>query len=151
MPIPDFDNRGFLPPGIHNATWEEFMARYAITAHRGRLIQGLERLLAHLSKVGCKNVFIDGSFVTAKITPNDYDACWDVTGVKIEKIDPVLLDFSERGKQTMEQKYGGDIRPDAFSPLETSGTYLEFFQIDRDGQPKGIIALDLKEFSDDQE
>lgn len=143
--IPEFDERGSLPEGIHNASWTEFTERYAITEHRRSLVRRLALLIGHLKEVNCRRIFVDGSFVTAKERPHDYDACWDAHGVKIERIDPVLMDFSDEGKAQMEQKYGGDIRPDVFSPTETEGTYLDFFQIDRDGLPKGIVMLTLAE------
>ncbi|MFA6114120.1 MAG: hypothetical protein WC729_09005 [Sphingomonas sp.] len=83
--------------------------------------------------------------MTDKAKPNDYDACWDVQGVKIEKLDKALLEFSHEGNAAMEVKYGGDIRPDAFSPTELDASYLEFFQIDRNGERKGIVRLVLAE------
>lgn len=143
--IPAFNEKGFLPPGIHDATWEQFVERYAITEHRTSLIKQMKTLIVHLKEVGSRSLFVDGSFVTNKERPNDYDACWDVHGVKIEVVDPILLDLSPNGKQQIEDKYGGDIRPDLFSPIETEGTYLEFFQEDRDGDPKGIVRLSLRE------
>lgn len=90
-------------------------------------------------------MYVDGSFVTDKEIPNDYDACWDVHGVKAEKLDRLLLQFNDEAKAGMQDKFRGDIRPDSFSPMETGGTYLEFFQMDRDGNRKGIIRLSLKE------
>ena len=108
-------------------------------------------LIEHLKDVGCKSLFIDGSFVASKDLPNDYDACWDVTGVKFESVDKVLLDGSDDGKMQMEAKYGGDIRPDKFSPRESDATYFEFFQLDRNGEAKGIIQLLLSEMPLDQE
>lgn len=99
----------------------------------------------HLHYVGCRTIYVDGSFVTAKKRPNDYDACWAVDGVKIERLDPVLMSFTPAGKAEMAAKYGGDIRPDAFSPVELDMTYLQFFQVDRDGEGKGIVRLELME------
>ena len=105
----------------------------------------MKRLIRHLRSVNCKSHFVNGSFVTIKEKPNDYDACWNVVGVKFEQIDPILLHADEAGKQAMQRKYGGDIRPDQFSPTELDGTYLEFFQLDRDGSAKGIVELSLME------
>jgi Family of unknown function (DUF6932) len=143
--LPDLKDDGQLPPGIHEACWREFCDRYGTTAHRRRLIEGLKLLVDHLKSVGCEAVYVDGSFVTGKERPNDYDACWDLTGVKIEAVDKTLLDFSDEGKQEMQAKYRGDIRPDSCSPIESDATYLEFFQTDRDGNPKGIVKLRLSE------
>ena len=143
--IPPLNDKGQLPPGIHQATWDEFVERYALTSHRRQLLAGMKRLIRHLRSVNCKSLFVNGSFVTIKEKPNDYDACWNVVGVKFEQIDPILLHADEAGKQAMQRKYGGDIRPDQFSPTELDGTYLEFFQLDRDGNAKGIVELSLME------
>lgn len=143
--IPQFDARGYLPEGVHDASWDEFIERYAITAHRRSLAGKLALLVRHLKSVGCSAVYVDGSFVTDKEIPNDYDACWDTTRVKVEKVDRVLLDFSDAGKAAMAAKYGGDIRPGGFSPEEVDVSYLDFFQIDRNGERKGIVRLVLTE------
>ena len=36
-------------------------------------------------------MYLDGSFVTAKEFPSDFDGCWDPDGVDGAKLDPVLL------------------------------------------------------------
>ena len=143
--IPAFNEKGQLPPGVHKVSWEEFVARFAVTKHRRGLVDGMKTLITHLKTVQCRNLYVDGSFVTVKVVPNDYDACWEMQGVKIELIDPVLLAFDDDGKRKMQEKYLGDIRPDICSPTETDGTYLEFFQIGRDREAKGIVQLSLGE------
>lgn len=143
--IPQFNADGLLPAGIHDATWQDFETRFGTTEHRNDLIVHLRMLIDHLHKVGCKRIYIDGSFVTNKAVPNDYDACWDIEGVKIEKLDPVLLQFDEAGKDEMQRKYKGDIRLAKCQPVERDCTYLKFFQIDRNGNAKGIVALDIHE------
>ena len=37
---------------------------------------GLGAALENLKNAGCGTVYINGSFVTNKVVPNDYDACW---------------------------------------------------------------------------
>jgi hypothetical protein len=101
----------------------------------------------HLKAVRCRALYVDGSFVTEKELPKDYDACWDVESVKVETLDKVLLSFSDEGKQAMQDKYCGDIRPGSCSPAEMDCTYLEFFQMGRDGEAKGIVKLVLEEFN----
>jgi hypothetical protein len=75
--IPSVDESGNLPPGIHPATWEEIMDRYATTEHRVRLLTGLRAALDSLRSAGCRRAYLDGSFVTAKTVPGDFDACWE--------------------------------------------------------------------------
>ena len=74
--IPGFDSSGKLPPGIHAASWEQIVARLGFSARRKQLLQGLREALRLLKAAGCRLVYLDGSFVTGKPEPGDYDACW---------------------------------------------------------------------------
>jgi hypothetical protein len=67
--IPTLDTDGNLPPGVHLATWDEFVGQYGGTPHRVRLAGGLSAGLAILRQVGCRRVYVDGSFVTSKAIP----------------------------------------------------------------------------------
>lgn len=73
--MPPFDATGNLPPGIHEATWEEFVARYGATSRRLTLLAGLKAALDALRTAGCQRAYIDGSFVTNKAIPGDFDGC----------------------------------------------------------------------------
>ena len=42
-----------------------------------------------LRAAGCKRAYIDGSFITTKEHPGDFDACWDLDGVDFDVIDEV--------------------------------------------------------------
>jgi len=141
--IPSFDERGNLPPGIHPATWDEIVECYAITEHRVALLDGFGEAVASLSAAGCSRVYLDGSFVTDKEAPGDFDACWEASGVDPDLLDPVLLDFRDR-RAAQKARYGGELFP-AQVAAEPGGTaFLEYFQRDRQtGAPKGIVALDL--------
>jgi hypothetical protein len=139
-----FDTTGNLPPGVHAATWQEFVSRFGKTPHRRTLLAGLQAALEALRVAGCQTVYIDGSFVTAKPIPNDFDACWDLDGVDPALLDPILLTF-DHGRAAQKAKYLGELFPAQFSEGGSGTTFLEFFQIDKEsGNPKGIIALDLR-------
>ena len=62
----------------------------------------------------------------------------------MQRLGPVLLDFSNR-PAAQKARFGGELFP-AQLPNGLSGrTFLEFFQIDKQtGDPKGIVALDLR-------
>jgi hypothetical protein len=139
--IPEFTNTGNLPPGIHMATWTEFQGRFGYNQKRIWLLEGLKMLLNELTKVRCSAVYVDGSFVTNKEIPKDYDLCWKMEGVLIEDLDPVLTNYTLQGKMLIEEKYRGDIRGAEFSVRETGASYLDFFQHDRDGRAKGVVEL----------
>ena len=137
--IPGFESNGTLPPGVHEATWAEFAARFGTNRLRRRLLAGLERAIASLASAGCQRVFVDGSFVTDREHPNDFDACWDARGVNPALLDPVLLDL-RAPRAAQKAKYGGDIFP-AANPGGRGLTILEFFQWDRNGERKGIVSI----------
>ncbi len=143
--IPAFEPTGNLPPGIYSATWSEVAERFGWTPHRRELLAGLRAALEALRAAGCRTAYLDGSFVTAKDTPGDFDGCWDTEGVDVERLDPVLLTF-DQGRATQKATYRGEFFPAQLTEGGSGATFLEFFQTDREtGAAKGIIALDVQD------
>lgn len=142
--IPSFDAAtGNLPAGEHPATWQEMLDRFGYTPWRLRLLDGLLDALRLLRVAGCAQAWIDGSFVTAKERPGDFDACWDSQGVDFDLVDDRLLTF-DRGRATQKAAFLGELFI-ADSRADPQGTlFRDFFQIDRDGRRKGIVVIDLK-------
>ncbi|HEX6666386.1 MAG TPA: hypothetical protein VF081_07315 [Solirubrobacterales bacterium] len=145
--IPSFNNSGNLPPGIHDADWNELKARFGQSPHRAELLEGLHEALVSLRSAGCRNAYLDGSFVTAKEKPGDFDACWDPKGVVLDELDPVLLDFSD-GRRAQKERFRGELFP-ADVAAEPGGTsFLEFFQRQRNTEErKGIVKIDLEDLA----
>jgi hypothetical protein len=144
--IPSFDSTGNLPAGIHWASWNEIADRFGGTPHRQRLLDGLLSALKALSSARCETVYIDGSFVTAKATPGDFDACWSVLNVDADRLDPVLLDFANV-RAAQKRKYLGELFPAEWPEAASGKTWLGYFQTTKEtGQPKGIVAIDLRIF-----
>src|SRR3546814_20212696 len=85
---------GVLPPGLHWSTMKELQERFAVNDRRRWLFEGIAEVESSLRYAGCRRMYIDGSYVTGKEDPNDFDGCWDPAGVVAAKLDPVLLDFS---------------------------------------------------------
>ena len=142
--IPPFDERGNLPPGIHEADWNELETRFNGSGHRVELLAGLREALVALRVAGCRTAYIDGSFVTAKEEPDDFDGCWDAMGVDASLLDPVLLDFTHP-RTGQKERFGGELFPAAAPADPESGAlFLDFFQRDRDGERKGIVRIDLE-------
>jgi hypothetical protein len=141
--IPPFNRAGQLPPGSHEATWEEIVLRYGYTPQRRQLLGGIERVITDLRAAGCRRLFLDGSFITSKERPNDFDGCWLRTGVNLSLLHPVLLDTAYP-RAAQKARYGGELFP-AYGDADGIGTtYLDFFQLDKlSGKPKGILALTL--------
>ena len=95
--IPPFEPAsGNLPPGVHESSWEELVARFGYTPHRLALLVGLKAALDSLRAAGCRRVYLDGSFVTARLVPDDFDACWESDGVDLVHLmalAPALFEF----------------------------------------------------------
>jgi hypothetical protein len=138
---------GLLPVGIHSVdSWAELEEAFGFNQHRRRLLAGLKDACYQLAAVGCKTVYLNGSFVTSKELPGDTDVCWDDTGVDFDALEreyPVFLDFTNK-RAVQKARFGGEFFPTSATADEYGRTFLEFFQQDRDGNPKGIVKLDLE-------
>jgi hypothetical protein len=140
--IPPFDaTTGLLPEGVHEASWDEIVQRFGWNQRRRRLLDGLAEAIELLAEAGCRRLWLNGSFVTAKEEPGDFDACWDTESVDLDAIDPVLLDLSS-GRAEQKRRFGGELFPN----IVESGSglvFAEFFQNDRDIGRKGIVVIDI--------
>jgi len=141
--IPDFNTDGNLPAGIHEATLKEFKERFAYTTWRLHLFDKLLRLIEDLKAIKCKTVYIDGSYVTTKEVPGDYDACWENIGVDeaVLNTNPALM---MRRRDLQEDWYGADVFPARVEEAASGLLFLDFFQIDKTtGKAKGIVKIEI--------
>lgn len=144
MTIPPFSDSGNLPEGIHEATWDEIIDRFATNERRRELLEGLRRALDSLRAAGCRRAYVDGSFVTTKDEPGDFDACWEAAGVDPNLVDPVLLTFANR-RASQKARFGGELFPADWDADPHGTRFLDYFQQDNvTGERKGIVALDLE-------
>ena len=119
------------------------MERFGWNVWRRRLLDGLKEGLAVLAATGCRTVWLNGSFVTAKEEPGDFDCVWSPVGVDRERLRlaaPELLDLRD-GRSAQKRRFGGEFLPNV---VEGSGgnAFARFFQTDRDGTSKGIVIID---------
>ncbi len=75
LALPEFNERGELPPGVHIADWRQLEVRFCgWSPRRVWLSRSLRALLELAGASGQRRrVFIWGSFVTAKAAPRDLD------------------------------------------------------------------------------
>lgn len=143
--IPDFDSKGNLPAGgPYEVSWQQFELHFGYNDKRKKLLQGLRDALEHLKEAGCRRVFIDGSFITFRKHPADWDACWLIDNVDFEKLDPLIIDESFHHEKR-KRRYLGDLF--LHSPRLPGGNWVRRFQIDKNGNKKGILVIDLENFS----
>ena len=88
---PEFNDGGDLPEGIHAATIEDVFYHFAQSPRRAVMARRLDRIyrLAHWTG-HLARLIVFGSFITAKIEPNDVDIfllmddLFDVRQVSVE-------------------------------------------------------------------
>lgn len=150
MPIPSLNQNGELPPGDHVATMSEVEIAFGASSDRRKhLTDGLKRAVEMFKAAGVKFVLIDGSYTTDKIDPEDIDGCWSAGGnLDLSKINKAFWDFADSAqfqtqRAVVKTQYGLDF---FIAELMESGSgkpFSEFFKTNRDGDPKGIIKIEL--------
>jgi len=138
--LPPLDpESGRLPEGVHEAKWDDMVERFGWNPRRRQLLDGLADAIEALAIAGCGRIWVNGSFVTAKEEPADFDACWDSEGVDLDALDPVLLDLSA-GRATQKARFGGELFPNVVE-AKSGLAFSEFFQNERDTGRKGIVVI----------
>lgn len=130
--IPDFNEHGYLPEGIHRASLDEISERFGRQSEVRRVqMESLRWLAEIVRKAGVERLLVNGSFVTDTLEPNDVDC--------------VLLigpGFPHDHDSEAELQAGlpfldiSAVRQDAFELLVEV-----IFATDRHRSPKGIIEV----------
>jgi hypothetical protein len=105
-------------------------------------MSGLKAVVAEAVRVGAKALYLDGSFVTDKKSPGDWDALL-IVPVSYNAASPAGAALADR--PTIRRAHGGDL----FVVSEGDGDVVEHylknvFTLDREGRPKGILRIRLK-------
>ena len=150
------EDYGCLPEGIHSMTWIDVHKVFNFSKRREQLLVGMGRIMEILKICGCDYLYLDGSFVTNKLNPNDIDAFFsiaygeNITIVykKIIASEPLLSPIHENRK-FLKQKYGCEVFWEyAAADTDMNGNeipYIEYFQ-QLKGYPdirKGIVKIKL--------
>lgn len=139
MAIPELDGDGKLPPGFHRASLEEIVARFCTSTERRRELESPLRLLKQVAvDAGAVALYLNGSFVTDKESPEDIDAVivlpddFDTQGVHARQL------------RELHQTYGLDIERVAAHDTEERDYLLTiFFGTDREGKGRGLLEVVL--------
>ncbi len=144
--IPSLDPlTGYLPPGQYDAAWDEIVSTYGYNLRRLVLLQGLRAVLDNLAVAQCTRAYLNGSFVTAKATPGDFDMCFEPVGVNQAILDPIFKMVGPSRRILQRAKYRGEIAS-ARAAADRHGTlYVNYFQRDIVGRAKGILILDPRD------
>jgi hypothetical protein len=145
LPIPPFRDDGWLPIGHHPATWEEVTARFGGDAgsRRAWLTGKLLELRDALRACGVTGrVLLNGSYVSAKTDPEDFDLLLigppDIQARKDSGPDlAALLD-----PEHVEKAYGCSL---FYVSSESSalGDIITLWDLTRDKVAKGSVEVEL--------
>jgi len=132
--IPDFQEDGYLPPGVHLTQLDKLLERFGRETEIRRVQGESIRWLVDLARqAGVDRVIINGSFTTAKAEPNDVD-CVLLMGERFP-IDAEAEAELLEGLPFLEIKL---VNQEGFELLVET-----IFASDREMQPKGMIEVVL--------
>ena len=102
------------------------------------LRQGTEKLFS----AGVKRIWVNGSFITDKESPNDIDGCWSYTAaMDVTMLEDDFLNINAR--RIVKNIYGLDFFIAEIIEADSGKPFQKFFQVNRDGEAKGIVVVDL--------
>ncbi len=133
--LPPLENEGNLPAGIHLGTTEELAARFG-SGSEERATEMSEQLLfiEAARKAGVRRLLVNGSFVTAKLAPNDIDVVI-LPGPDYPRQGPPL-DSDELVWPFLQLVVAADDADFEAWAITTFGT-------DREQRPKGVVEVIL--------
>jgi hypothetical protein len=155
----EFDKFGnIVPYEVHPVSVieleEEFVLPFTSSNTRGKILEGHNNYIIELFQILEQNFFqwLDGSFVTQKLDPNDIDVINFVHYSELtnEKVNSLRRFLTHVGNPKDEFKVDGFLVP-VYEPTDprfsfTQAKYNEwrlFFGKDRNGNPKGLLQLNL--------
>jgi hypothetical protein len=130
--IPEFNDEGYLPPGIYPATLDEIAARFGKEPELRQVqMEALGWLVDLAKRVGVKRIIINGSFVTDTWEPNDVD-CVLLTGPEFPRDEAAEAELRD-GLPFIEMALVGEA---------LFQRYVEkIYATDRRAVPKGMIEV----------
>ena len=130
--IPQFDELGYLPPGIHPATLDEVDVHFGRQSELRRVQMDSVRWMVDLAvRAGAERIVLNGSFVTDIIEPNDVDCV--LLFVPGQRKDPQAFQELITGLPFLDI---GVTEPPDFDEFVS-----EIFSVDRFGGRKGMIEV----------
>ena len=132
--IPPFNDQGYLPAGIHLATWDEVVERFGGPSElRHAQMESVRWLVELVRRVGVSRLVLNGSFSTDQWEPNDVD-CVLLTSPDFPR-DRQALEELDEGLPFLDLQL---VDQPAFERLTN-----EMFATDRFGNPKGMVEVQL--------
>lgn len=148
MPIPDLNDNGLLPEGVHDCSFAELVERFGQFQQsdcRRRLAKRLEEFFREVGATGfAVSIIVDGSFVTEKAEPNDIDLVLVLRAGHNFSTTVRPFEYNVLSRRRVRKSYGFDMLLAEEGQPEFS-EFIEFFTQVR-GDPdvrKGLLRVTL--------
>lgn len=158
--IPDWDESGVLPDGIHRATKEAIEDRFTFNDHRRRLFSDLKQWWDDANENGVAPIrqWTNGSFAESKPEPNDVDVASFMDHDILDNLTVRAQNFLRRWMSCgrAQDKYRVDCSffpccpPDhKFYPAwkKKRDYYRKLYGYTRTAAPKGFLQIDHGDLS----
>lgn len=132
--IPEFNNKGHLPEGVHLCSGKKFLEHFLFSAERKKLQKSIADIFDWAKQRRATKLFIGGSFVSNKEKPNDIDCLivfYDERSIP-HKTELLTVDSTKIDIQFCPE-----------SEPKVIDTFLHLFGTSYQGDGKGIIQIDL--------
>lgn len=137
-----FNEHGNLHETI-TLNYESFKKIFGYNEPRRRIIESALVFFKLFKSVGCRTIYITGSFLSKKQIPGDIDICIDASNLDYRallKKDPEFL--TGKNIETIKKEHKCH-----FAAFFDSGSrhILNNYKKDRQGNPRGFVLLDLND------
>ena len=138
--LPELNENGDLPPGVHAAGWIELERRFGTqTPARVRGMATLRLLYRLARQTGClRNFYVYGSFISARAEPRDVDVLL-IMGRDFNTGDCPFESKPVFAHLEAQACYGASVF--WFWEGARSPAFLRAWQLTRDGTVRGIVEI----------
>lgn len=158
----NFEANGMLPGGLHDYSFEQFLTQFVdgfpTSQRRKEIATALLAFAKEIYVFGTPYEFwIDGSYVTTKINPNDADLVIFLQAPAAAKIAPICGNLCQKYSPLLDIYFAYATSPENQSVLSPND-YQEVvnkrnywrgqFGFDRADNPKGIVKIDCQSLLD---
>ena len=143
-------HKPLLAPGLHDVKIDDidnhFLSSFSGSNTRPKLIDGLKKYVEALEQVGAKfEIWIDGSFATEKVDPNDIDMVIFGSAAELNKLPHLKQVALQRliDRTSVRLTLGCDVLFCVAENQNMRSYWRGWFGFDRNESPKGIARLEV--------